>query len=192
VRFAILGGDEGSTGECVRRAGNEMLFQQMAGTLVETLNGLAVKRIVTCDPHALNSLRNEYPEFGGHYEVIHHTQLIAELLAQGRIKIKAELQRVVFHDPCYLGRHNGEFDAPRSVLARLSSDTPLEMPLNARKGHVLRRRRRPHVDGRNDRHAHQRRCVWNRRWSTTPQDHCHRLPLLRGDGGRWPWRGEPG
>ena len=133
VRFAILGAQEGSTGECVRRAGNEMLFQQMAGTLVETLNGLAVKRIVTCDPHALNSLRNEYPEFGGHYEVVHHTQVIAELMAQGKLHVKEGLRQVVYHDPCYLGRHNGEFDAPRAVLARLGGMPPLEITLNREK-----------------------------------------------------------
>ncbi len=133
VRFAILGAQEGSTGECVRRAGNEMLFQQVAGTLVETLNGLAVKRIVTCDPHALNSLRNEYPAFGGHYEVVHHTQVIEELMAQGRLKVKADLRQVVYHDPCYLGRHNGEFDAPRAVLARLGGKPPLEITLNREK-----------------------------------------------------------
>ncbi|HRD95284.1 MAG TPA: (Fe-S)-binding protein [Rubrivivax sp.] len=133
VRFAILGAQEGSTGECVRRAGNEMLFQQLAGTLVETLNGLGVKRIVTCDPHALNSLRNEYPEFGGHYEVLHHTQVIADLLAQSRLNVRNELRQVVFHDPCYLGRHNGEFDAPRAVLARLGGTPPLEMTLNREK-----------------------------------------------------------
>ncbi|MBK6472407.1 MAG: (Fe-S)-binding protein [Betaproteobacteria bacterium] len=133
VRFGILGPDEGSTGECVRRTGNEMLFQQLATALVGTLNERGVKRIVTCDPHALNSLRNEVPEFGGHYDVLHHTQLIHELLAQGRIQVNAALQRVVFHDPCYLGRHNGEFEAPRAVLARLCSDTPLEMALNREK-----------------------------------------------------------
>ncbi len=133
VRFAILGAQEGSTGECVRRAGNEMLFQQVAGTLVETLNGLAVKRIVTCDPHALNSLRNEYPAFGGHYQVVHHTQVIEELMAQGRLKVKADLRQVVYHDPCYLGRHNGEFDAPRAVLARLGGTPPLEITLNREK-----------------------------------------------------------
>ena len=133
VRFGILGPQEGSTGECVRRVGNEMLFQQLAGMLVETLNGLGVKRIVTCDPHAMNSLRNEYPAFGGQYELVHHTQLISELLAQGRIQVDASLQRVVFHDPCYLGRHNGEFDAPRAVLARLCSDAPLEMALSREK-----------------------------------------------------------
>ena len=92
-----------------------------------TLNERRVKRIVTCDPHAFNSLKNEYPEFGSHYEVVHHTQSIAELLAQGRIRVYASLQRVVFHDPCCLGRHNGEFDAPRAVLGRLCSDAPLEM-----------------------------------------------------------------
>ncbi|MDP2007575.1 MAG: heterodisulfide reductase-related iron-sulfur binding cluster [Rubrivivax sp.] len=133
VRFGMLGADEGSTGECVRRTGNEMLFQQLAGSLIGTLNQRGVQRIVTCDPHALNSLRNEYPEFGGHYEVVHHTQFIQELLAQGRIAVNASLQRVVFHDPCYLGRHNGEFEAPRVVLAQLCSDTPLEMALSREK-----------------------------------------------------------
>lgn len=133
VRFGMLGGDEGSTGECVRRLGNEMLYQQLARPLAERLNALGVKRIVTCDPHALNSLRNELPEFGGCFEVLHHTQLMAQLLAQGRLKPQATLQRVVFHDPCYLGRHNGEFEAPRQVLAALCSDTPLEFALAREK-----------------------------------------------------------
>jgi Fe-S oxidoreductase len=133
VRFGILGADEGSTGECVRRVGNEPLFQQLATALLATLHERAVTRIVTCDPHALNSLRNEYPAFGGHFEVVHHTQMINELLAQGRIRVSAELQRVVFHDPCYLGRHNGEFEAPREVLRRLCSDAPLEMALSREK-----------------------------------------------------------
>jgi Fe-S oxidoreductase len=133
VRFGILGAREGSTGECVRRVGNEMLFQQLAASLVGTLGELGVTRIVTCDPHAFNSLRHEYPEFGGNYQLVHHTQLIQELLAQGRIRVHASLQRVVFHDPCYLGRHNGEFDAPREVLQRLRSDAALEMPLSREK-----------------------------------------------------------
>ena len=133
VRFGILGSREGSTGECARRLGNEMVFQQLASALVGTLNECGIRRIVTCDPHALNSLRNEYPEFGGHFEVVHHTQMIEELLAQGRIRVNASLQKVIFHDPCYLGRHNGEFDAPRAVLARLSSDTPLEFALTREK-----------------------------------------------------------
>jgi Fe-S oxidoreductase len=129
----MLGAREGSTGECVRRVGNEMLFQQLASALVATLGELGVKRIVTCDPHALNTLRNEYAEFGGHYEVLHHTQLMAELLARGRLRVGASLQRVVFHDPCYLGRHNGEFDAPRALLRQLCADAPLEMTLSREK-----------------------------------------------------------
>jgi Fe-S oxidoreductase len=133
VRFAILGAAETSTGESPRRAGNEMLFQQLAGTLVTTLNGLGVTRIVTTDPHAYNSLRNEYPAFGGHYEVVHHTQLIAQLLAEGAIRVEPKLTGVIYHEPCYLGRHNGEYDAPRRVLRRLASDTPLEFPLNREK-----------------------------------------------------------
>jgi len=133
VRFGILGAREGSTGESVRRVGNEMLFQQLASALVATLAEVGATRIVTCDPHALNSLRNEYPELGGHYEVLHHTQLIAELLANGRIAIEPSAERIVYHDPCYLGRHNGEFDAPRAVLARLGAAPPLEFALAREK-----------------------------------------------------------
>ena len=133
VKFGILGAAETSTGESMRRAGNEMLFQTLAQQLVATLNGLSVTRIVTCDPHAFNTLRNEYPEFGGHYEVIHHTQLLQQLLADGRIKVAPTFERVVLHDPCYLGRHNGEYDAPRSVLAALTRGEPLEFDLAREK-----------------------------------------------------------
>jgi Fe-S oxidoreductase len=130
VRFAILGPAEGSTGECVRRAGNEMLFQTLAQGLVETLNGMQVARIVTCDPHAFNSLKNEYPEFGGRWEVLHHTQLIDRLIGAGRIRPRASFDGVIYHEPCYLGRHNGEYEAPRRVLAAVCRDAPLEFPLN--------------------------------------------------------------
>ena len=133
VRFGILGAREGSTGECVRRVGNEMLFQQLATALSATLGELGVRRIVTCDPHALNSLRNEYPEFGTNVEVVHHTQLIAELLADGRIDVDASLAGAIYHDPCYLGRHNGEYDAPRAIVARLSTDAPREFALSREK-----------------------------------------------------------
>jgi Fe-S oxidoreductase len=133
VTFGILGPQEPTTGECVRRAGNEMLFQQLAATLVETLNALGVRRIVTCDPHAFNSLRNEYPEFGGHWEVVHHTQLIERLLADGRLVVRPTHERVLLHDPCYLGRHNGEFNAPRAVLGQVTMDPVLEFPLHREK-----------------------------------------------------------
>jgi Fe-S oxidoreductase len=133
VRFGILGAREGSTGECARRLGNEMLFQQLSAQLIETLKEVGATRIVTCDPHALNTLRNEYPAFGGMYEVLHHSTLIAQLLQQGRLKPRRNLQRVIFHDPCYLGRHNGEFDAPRAVLAALGTEPPLEFALAREK-----------------------------------------------------------
>ena len=133
VSFGILGALEPTTGECVRRAGNELLFQQLASTLVETLNGLGVQRVVTCDPHAFNSLRNEYPAFGGHWDVVHHTQLIARLLADRRMAVRPMYERVLLHDPCYLGRHNGEFDAPRAVLGCITQDSPLEFPLHREK-----------------------------------------------------------
>lgn len=133
VKFAILGGNEGSTGECVRRAGNEMLFQELAGTLVETLNEYRVKNIVTCDPHAFNSLKNEYPEFGGKYEVLHHTQLIRQLLDEGRIRVTPKFERVIFHEPCYLGRHNNEYEAPRAILDRVTKDDLMEFTMSREK-----------------------------------------------------------
>jgi Fe-S oxidoreductase len=133
IKFAILGARETSTGECVRRAGNEMLFQQLAATLIATLTEFGIRRIVTCDPHAFNTLKNEYPAFGGHYEVIHHTQLIAKLVAEGRIRLQPAFERVIYHEPCYLGRHNGEFEAPRAIIRQLTKDSPLEFELNREK-----------------------------------------------------------
>ena len=110
-----------------------MLFQALAASLVATLAEFGIRRIVTCDPHAFNTLKNEYPAFGGHYEVVHHTQLIERLLREGRIQVNAGLERVIYHEPCYLGRHNGEYEAPRAILRRLSRDTPLEFALSREK-----------------------------------------------------------
>ncbi len=132
VSYAVLGTEESSSGDVARRAGNEMLFQMQAMTNVELLNAYGVKKILTCDPHAYNTFKNEYPDFGGHYEVWHHSQFFQKLIREGTLRLDSEVFRdqvVTFHDPCYLGRANGEYQAPRDVLKA----TPIhleEMPRN--------------------------------------------------------------
>lgn len=125
VKFAVLGEEESSSGDAAKRAGNEFLFQMQAMTNIEVMNAYEVKKIVTTCPHCFNTLKNEYPELGGKYEVIHHTQLLRDLLEEGKMTIAEGTfkgKRITYHDPCYLGRANNIYEAPRELIQKLDAE----------------------------------------------------------------------
>jgi Fe-S oxidoreductase/nitrate reductase gamma subunit len=135
VDFAILGPTELCTGDPARRSGNEYVFQMLATQNIETLDSLGVKKIIVHCPHCFNVMKNEYPQFGGNYEVIHHSELLQHLIDEGRLEVGDKLsgKKIVYHDSCYLGRHNDIYEAPRRVIGSLSGVDVLEMPRNRQK-----------------------------------------------------------
>ena len=184
VKFAVLGPAETCTGDPARRIGNEFVFSMLAAQNIETLNEAARETIVASCPHCFNTIANEYPQLGGNYEVIHHTQLLARLVAEGKLKPAGRVEeKLTYHDPCFLGRHNKVYTPPREILEAVPGvaghrDAPVQ---GARL--LLRRRRRADVDGRAHRQADQHRAHRGGP-GAVPGHHLHVLPVLPGDARR--------
>ncbi len=136
VSFAVLGTEESCSGDPAKRAGNEFLFQMQAVGNIEVMKGYGIQKVVTACPHCFNTLKNEYPSLGGNYEVIHHTQFMNELLAAGKITLEGGIfkgKRITYHDPCYLGRANSVYEAPRELIQKLDAEL-VEMKNCRKKG----------------------------------------------------------
>ena len=179
IDFAILGPSENCTGDPARRSGNEYIFQMLAMQNIESLNGMGVRKIVTQCPHCFNTLSNEYPQLGGNYEVVHHSQFLEWLISEGHLDMSdARLEeRVVYHDSCYLGRHNDIYMAPRKVIGSLGGIEVVEAGRNGTKGMCCGAGGAAHVDGGDHRQEGQRRAQPGAHRHRR-QPHRRRLPVL--------------